>query len=57
MNITKHEKNNILWQIFGSRKHHLKKIKKFCELTHYDFQILWQYISKHAKLFLKSKRG
>ena len=31
--------------------------KKFWELTHYDFQILWQYISKHAKLFLKSKGG
>ena len=29
--------------------------KRFWELTQYDFQILWQCISKHAKVFSKVK--
>ena len=65
-------KKNILLQ-FWAKETHLKKkklvrdiheidistlaFKKFWELTHYDFQIMWQYISKYAKLFLKSNRG
>ena len=65
-------KNNIILQFWVEETPFEKKSKcvtyheidistltstNFWELTHYDFQILWQYISKHTNSFFKIKKG